>query len=460
MDKENEKRSPDRHHHRSRKRKHERDHGESSTLRKLKRILKEVRNLDASPVSEGRAGHHRARSREANSHSRVRTRSKTPVERRVQHRSRRTRSKTPDERRARHRSRRTHNDKDNGEQHLRGLSHCSRGSGRHSTSRDRKRRENSKSQSGSDDGEQSPRGHRIPDEDSTRVEVGDAITSVNPDPDPGTSLVTGVTMSEDNQITEVANEIILNLLGGDPIKEDAKGPSLFIAVAEMWSKILGSGLSKEVKQELINKYPAPENCPLLKAPLLNPEVKSAMNGIAIKKDQFQTYTQGQLAAGIAALGSCLSEMVKQERSLGTEKSMAELITLLSDAGKIFTDLHHDISMTRRHFIIPGLNPPIKSIADGGTVDTLLFGVGLAEKLRSAKAVEQSGKDLAKPAPSLGTKKGQPPSYKGPPSGKFKQSSGQQNLNSKGLSRRSYPMSQQERPKPRYHHKQSKTQHRK
>ena len=68
------------------------------------------------------------------------------------------------------------------------------------------------------------------------------------------------------------------------------------------------------------------------------------------------------------------------------------MTLLSGAEKNHSDLHHEISLTRRCryrcFMVPGLNPIIKPIADDGVVDTLLFSEEFPEKPKTAKAVEK------------------------------------------------------------------------
>lgn len=76
---------------------------------------------------------------------------------------------------------------------------------------------------------------------------------------------------------------------------------------------------------------------------------------------------------------------------------------LADAGRILSDLYHDMSKTKKSFIVPGLNPIVKNIVDESSVDTLLIGEKFADNLKAAKAMEKSSKDLVKQ--SSGYRKG-------------------------------------------------------
>lgn len=65
-----------------------------------------------------------------------------------------------------------------------------------------------------------------------------------------------------------------------------------------------------------------------------------------------------------------------------------------DVDRLLIDLQHEMSVTRRSFITPKFIFRFL-IADKTAVDTWLFGEGLAEKLKSAKEVEKSGKGIFK-----------------------------------------------------------------
>nr|XP_034194204.1 uncharacterized protein LOC117610677 [Osmia lignaria] len=191
------------------------------------------------------------------------------------------------------------------------------------------------------------------------------------------------------------DEVTLGLLGDDPAKDTQKGPDIHVAVAERWDKILRDGLSKDQKRDLQEKYPTIGNCPLTRAPKLNPEIKTALSALAGKKDHYQYLAQNQLGAGINAIGAALTEVLKAEKSIELAVDSTKFIERLADAGRILADLHHDMSKTRKSFIVPGLNPIVKQIADESPIDGLLFGEKFSENLKAAKVMEKASKDVIK-----------------------------------------------------------------
>ncbi|KAM0734510.1 hypothetical protein ACS0PU_011981 [Formica fusca] len=191
------------------------------------------------------------------------------------------------------------------------------------------------------------------------------------------------------------DESTLGLLGDDPTKDDQIGPDIHVAVAERWEKILRDGLSKDQKRDLQEKYPSIGNCRLTNAPKLNPEIKTALSALAIKKDTYQYLAQNQLGAGINAIGAALTEVLNAEKSSEQTVDVSKFIERLADAGRILSDLHHDMSKTRKSFIVPGLNPIVKHIADDSSIDKWLFGEKFSDSLKAAKVMEKSSKDLVK-----------------------------------------------------------------
>ncbi|KAJ8943783.1 hypothetical protein NQ314_009650 [Rhamnusium bicolor] len=156
---------------------------------------------------------------------------------------------------------------------------------------------------------------------------------------------------------EVLDEEVLRQLGDDPLAKKGNVFDLHTAVSTRWLHILSVGLDGKVKQELIEKYPSPSNLKELKAPLLNPEVLPVISDYTSKKDKYQIMDQNQLSAGITALGACINTLLEN-----TEDPLkAKLLPLLSDAGRLLVDLHHNISTTRRAFITPSLNKAAKDI---------------------------------------------------------------------------------------------------
>lgn len=214
--------------------------------------------------------------------------------------------------------------------------------------------------------------------------------------EPGEEKCPEIPTTADVNVPMVLDASTLGLLGDDPSKYDQTGPDIRLAVAERWIKILRDGLPKEQKRDLQEKYPTIGNCRLTKVPKLNLEVKAALSGLAIKKDSYQFAAHNQLEAGINAIGAALTEVLKAESS--TEKTIdtSKFIERLADAGRILSDLHHDMPKARRSFIVPRLNAIVKSIADDSAIDSLLFGERFSENLKGAKATETSSKNLVKP----------------------------------------------------------------
>lgn len=120
-----------------------------------------------------------------------------------------------------------------------------------------------------------------------------------------------------------------------------------------------------------------------------------MSALAIKKDTYQYLAQNQLGAGINAIGAALTEVLNAEKSSEHTVDVSKFIERLADAGRILSDLHHDMSKTRKSFIVPRLNPIVKHIADDSSIDKWLFGEKFSESLKTAKAMEKSSKDLVK-----------------------------------------------------------------
>lgn len=126
-----------------------------------------------------------------------------------------------------------------------------------------------------------------------------------------------------------------------------------------------------------------------------------MSSSAVKKDDYQVASQKQLGAAISATGRVLTTILNNKKA-GKQmeaKNFAEMFETMSDIGRILIDLQHNLSLTRRSFILPSFSVRLKTIADETDADAFLFGANLAEKLKSAKEVEKTSKDITRPGPS-------------------------------------------------------------
>lgn len=74
-----------------------------------------------------------------------------------------------------------------------------------------------------------------------------------------------------------------------------------------------NGLSKENRSELLKLYLPPENCPNMRAPELNLEIKAALTEINNKKDVYSQTKQNQLASCLSALGKALNLTLQKSK---------------------------------------------------------------------------------------------------------------------------------------------------
>ncbi|CAG9815733.1 unnamed protein product [Phaedon cochleariae] len=183
---------------------------------------------------------------------------------------------------------------------------------------------------------------------------------------------------------------ILEALGEDPHKDTKKTYELHSVVQKRWKTILTEGLDKGEKERLMELHLPPTNLTLLKAPDINPEILKAIPSNTHKKDKFQQLNQSQLGKGLAALGAGINILLKEEDN---KENKNTVLGLLSESGKLLTDVHYNMSLTRRALITPTLSKTVKELTSAAPIEELLFGSNLGERIKTAKAVERSVIDL-------------------------------------------------------------------
>lgn len=181
---------------------------------------------------------------------------------------------------------------------------------------------------------------------------------------------------------------ILQLLGSDPTQNKSFGDNLHKDLAKRWKYILTNGLPKEEKVDLLKQYLPAENCTYMKAPILNPEIKSALSDINIKRDTYSEQKQNQMASCISAIGKALNLALTQKDNIPQE-----VIKILSDAGRILCDTHHRESLSRRFAIVNSISKQKRETIKNTKIDDHLFGSNLSEHLKSSKAISMSASEL-------------------------------------------------------------------
>lgn len=184
---------------------------------------------------------------------------------------------------------------------------------------------------------------------------------------------------------------LLQALGDASDDAPVYGPDIHDKLAQRWLPILKKGLQTEAKEKLLKLYTVPENCKLLKAPTLNPEISAAVADIVRARDKKILTKQDQLGLGITAINRAMSLLLT-----GDDKVQA--IKVLSDGCRILTDLHFVETQVRTKLLTPGLEKSFLTLIQDQSRDETLFGNTLAEKIKASKAIEKQGHQIKKPTP--------------------------------------------------------------
>ncbi|KAJ8980422.1 hypothetical protein NQ317_018814 [Molorchus minor] len=204
---------------------------------------------------------------------------------------------------------------------------------------------------------------------------GENRENIDPENEP---TVTGQNLGED----------LLEILGNEPVQTAIQGPPVHDAIKVRWSEILKNGISEDIKLVMLNKHLVPENLPGLLIPKLNPEVTAALSSQVLKRDERLVQKQQQLVTSISAIGKAISLMIEKQR--GDDR---EYIELLSNAGRLLCDFHHNETKIRRDLISINLNKDLRDTLTDAPIDQYLFGASLDERLKTAKILEKSSIEL-------------------------------------------------------------------
>ncbi|KAJ8737068.1 hypothetical protein PYW07_000339 [Mythimna separata] len=214
-------------------------------------------------------------------------------------------------------------------------------------------------------------------EHETQIDVPTLLS----EPGPSTSKDT-VTAACSTQ--ESLPQEILEALGELKGKDEVLGPPIPDEIAKRWGRILVEGLTREQKQEGLEKSLIPENFKLAKAPLLNPEIIPVLSDPVKNRDRLLEKAQNHLGYGIAGLTNLACSIIEGD----TDK--IELIKKISDVNKILLDLHYENTKTRRKLVITSLDKKFTQLITDVKRDTYLFGANLGEKIKASKTAEMSG----------------------------------------------------------------------
>lgn len=183
---------------------------------------------------------------------------------------------------------------------------------------------------------------------------------------------------------------ILSALGAKPEDDLEYGSQIHDNLSQLWLPLLKKGMAKEEKDKLLKNYLVPDNCRLLQAPKLNLEIAAAITESARGRDKKLASAQQQLGIGITAVNRALDSLISKE-----ENCAMKAIKHLSDACRVLCDLHHTESQARIKLITPNLDKNFLNIIQDSHRDETLFGIKLAEKIKSSKTIEKQGLQIKK-----------------------------------------------------------------
>lgn len=149
--------------------------------------------------------------------------------------------------------------------------------------------------------------------------------------------------------------------------------------------------------------------------------------------------QKKIMACLAVKGSSIVNIINiNKRDTGNPvlaPAQIALVKKLSKAAQLLAERQRDETLTRRSLILVTLNGPQKETLESSTVDEWFFGQKLNERLKVAKTIERSSKNLKeKPKSTKKTKNFKAPLRRQP----FK------SRTSDGFQNRSYNQNQQSR----------------
>lgn len=173
-------------------------------------------------------------------------------------------------------------------------------------------------------------------------------------------------------------------------------PAIPKSIAVRLEDILKKGLPKEEREELLKAHAPPKNCVCIDPPKLNEEIKVSINETAKKRDERIVEKQKKITACLALMGSSIVDIINNKTESEESKvspTRIILIKKLSESARLLADLQRDETLTRRSLILAAINNSQKEMLDSSKPDEWLFGEKLGERIKAAKSIERSGKDL-------------------------------------------------------------------
>lgn len=184
---------------------------------------------------------------------------------------------------------------------------------------------------------------------------------------------------------------ILTALGDTTEESPRYGENIHENLPKLWLPILSKGLPTETKDKLMKEYIVPDNCRLLQAPRLNPEISAAISDLTRNRDRKIELVQQQLGIGLTAVNRALTVLLSGD----SNNNRVSAIKSLSDACRILSELHFTETRARTKLITPCLDKAVLNVIQDDERDETLFGSKLSDRIKSSKAIEKHSLQIKK-----------------------------------------------------------------
>jgi hypothetical protein len=141
-------------------------------------------------------------------------------------------------------------------------------------------------------------------------------------------------------------------------QQNKEALELHPSLCKRWGPSLRQGLEEKMRTTFLEKYPHTTNFSECKAPLLDREIKRALDQLTLRRDKYQAYTQDKVGNTIAALGKSINKLLQSKLPKPLKD---DILTDLNIAVLIQTEVFLEMSKSRRFLILPMLSPKVKEV---------------------------------------------------------------------------------------------------
>ncbi|CAG5073398.1 Protein of unknown function, partial [Cotesia congregata] len=228
-------------------------------------------------------------------------------------------------------------------------------------------------------------------EDSAAQVTPDSETGIQNESTPGSGdshkeVAKESSSSEEVEVPWELDADGLRIFGEDPV---LKEPELVLhsSVTARWKKYLSDGLTKEVKDSLLKKYPRKGKLSI-EPPILNDEVAVNLKESALKTDKYFCSTQKLAGSALAALAPVI-ESLAPLRDSNHVKNLEQVW----NAAKLLIEIHRSQTVARKACILPTLSKQWATALEKRVTDDYLFGEKLVDKVKEIKAISKVGEKM-------------------------------------------------------------------